>query len=100
MKSAREFAEWLRDCFGKESGGVYLTREDITSLSGRQHFNQQFVSDIHHELTQLGMGFVTDMHRERFYLFHLPKVHWKELGDGFDETNIHRMAAKQAPQKE
>ncbi|WP_107850991.1 hypothetical protein [Oceanimonas marisflavi] len=76
MKSAREFSEWLQERFGKHREGVYLTRDDIAELSGRQRYNQQFVSDVHFELTLLGMGFVTDSHREKFYLFHLPVKHW------------------------
>ncbi|MCC4263345.1 hypothetical protein [Oceanimonas baumannii] len=80
MKSAKEFAEWLQQHFGPHQDGIYLTRDDIAELSGRQRYNQQFVSDVHFELTLLGMGFVTDAHREKFYLFHLPTRHWQDLG--------------------
>ncbi|WMC10554.1 hypothetical protein PU634_16000 [Oceanimonas pelagia] len=90
MKSAREFAEWLQERFGKHKDGVYLTRHDIAELSGRQRYNQQFVSDVHFELTLLGMGFVTDSHREKFYLFHLPSTHWRAFGhDDIDLPAAH-----------
>ncbi|MDP5293001.1 hypothetical protein Q9290_11980 [Oceanimonas sp. CHS3-5] len=96
MKSAREFAEWLQERFGKHQAGIYLTRDDIAELSGRQRFNQQFVSDVHFELTLLGMGFVTDSHREKFYLFHLPDTHWRTLGhEDIDLPSAHDETGEQ-----
>ncbi|PSJ37866.1 hypothetical protein [Zobellella taiwanensis] len=93
MKSAKEFAAWLHQRFEEAKEGVYLTREDIATLSGRQRFNLEFISDIHFELTLQGMGFVTDTHRERFYLFHLPTAHWQDQGDRYhDSPNIHQMS--------
>ncbi|MBO1520576.1 hypothetical protein [Oceanisphaera pacifica] len=77
MKSAKEFAIWLYDRFKDVPEGVYLSRDDITTLSHRQHFSLDFVSDIHYELTLKGMGFVTGTHRSKFYLFHLPTVYWQ-----------------------
>lgn len=68
MISSRQFARWLRERFASEKDGVILTREDINQLSGRQGFSLGFVNDIHYELMQHGIAFVTDTSRERFYL--------------------------------
>lgn len=78
MKSAKEFAAWLYERFKEAKSGVYLTKDDIATLSERQRFSHEFISDIHYELALQGMGFVTDTHREKFYLFHLPTEHWQE----------------------
>ena len=93
MKSAKEFAGWLHERFGEIKSGVYLTKHDIATLSGRQRFTHEFITDIHYELALQGMGFVTDTHREKFYLFHLPTEHWQTGGDYYQEpvSNIHLM---------
>lgn len=64
----KQFARWLRERFATEKDGVILTREDINQLSGRQSFTLGFVNDIHYELMQHGIAFVTDTSREKFYL--------------------------------
>ncbi|MBM7456263.1 hypothetical protein HNR62_002145 [Oceanisphaera litoralis] len=85
MKSAKEFAIWLHERFREMRNGVYLTKSDIAALSGRQRFTHEFITDIHYELTLKGMGFVTDTHREKFYLFHLPTEYWQAKGEGYRE---------------
>ncbi|MGF1736152.1 hypothetical protein [Photobacterium satsumensis] len=78
MISAREFAGWLRDRFANDETGVSLTREDINQLTGRQSFSLGFVNDIHYELMQHGMAFVTDTSRENFYLVPVTNKPWRE----------------------
>ena len=78
MISAREFAGWLRNRFADEEQGVCLTRDDINQLTGRQGFSLDFVHDIHYELMQHGMAFVTDTSRETFYLMPVSKKSWRE----------------------
>ncbi|MEL6116515.1 hypothetical protein P0Y67_14975 [Photobacterium sp. SP02] len=78
MISAREFSEWLRNRFAEDEQGVCLTREDINQLTGRQSFSLGFVHDIHYELMQFDMAFVTDTSRENFYLVHLSKKSWRD----------------------
>ncbi len=39
MICAKEFAEWLRHRFSSDTKGVYLTREDINHLTGRQRLD-------------------------------------------------------------
>lgn len=98
MKSAKEFAVWLHDRFKDVPDGVYLSREDITSLSDRQHFSQEFVTDIHYELTLKGMGFVAGNHRDKFYLFHLPKTYWQQQQEAHQEShhsNVHVITKQQ-----
>ena len=87
MKSAKEFAIWLHERFGDVKNGVYLTKTDIALLSGRQRFTHEFITDIHYELALSGMGFVTDTHREKFYLFHLPTEYWQIQGDRYQEDS-------------
>ncbi len=87
MKSAKEFAAWLHERFKEVKTGVYLNKEDIANLSGRQRFTHEFISDIHYELALKGMGFVTDTHREKFYLFHLPTEYWQTQKDGYQEDS-------------
>ncbi|GHA28235.1 hypothetical protein [Oceanisphaera arctica] len=87
MKSAKEFAIWLHERFKEAKSGVYLTKADIAALSGRQRFTHEFITDIHYELALKGMGFVTDTHREKFYLFHLPTTYWQAQGDGYQEDS-------------
>ncbi|WP_206194369.1 hypothetical protein [Shewanella sp. SNU WT4] len=98
MKSAKEFASWLKERLGQHKEGVYLTRNDVLLLTNRQRFANDYVMDVHFEVAQFGMGFVTDANRERFYLFRLPKTHWKVEGDFYpsgaqpeleSELNIH-----------
>ena len=78
MISAREFSHWLRERFEKEEQGVSLTREDINRLTGRQSFTLGFVNDIHYELMQHSMAFVTDTAREHFYLVPVVNRPWRE----------------------
>ncbi|GAB3515573.1 hypothetical protein BIT28_21755 [Photobacterium proteolyticum] len=78
MISAREFSDWLRNRFADEDQGVCLTREDINQLTGRQSFSLGFVHDIHYELMQHGMAFVTDTSRETFYLVPVSNKPWRE----------------------
>lgn len=96
MKSAKEFAQWLSDRLDCHPQGVYFTKQDIRELSGRQHFSPDFIHDIHHEMAKFGLGFVIDPNRVKYYLFHLPKTHWIEIGDRYQQsqpspTNIHPM---------
>ncbi len=81
MISAREFSEWLRERFVEEEQGVSLTRDDINRLTGRQSFSLGFVHDIHYELMQHGMAFVTDTSREQFYLVPVYDRPWREQLD-------------------
>ncbi|EKE75870.1 hypothetical protein [Gallaecimonas xiamenensis] len=83
MKSAKEFAHWLRERVGHVTEGVYLTREDVQQLTGRQRFTLDYINDVHFELSLVGMGLVTDTHRENFFLIHLPKDHWLKHGDRY-----------------
>ncbi len=79
MICAKEFAEWLRHRFSSETNGVFLTREDVNQLTGRQRLDPGFVNDVHYELMQHGMTFVTDMSRENFYLVPVSKAqNWRE----------------------
>ena len=98
MKSAKEFADWLYERFKDNPAGVYLSREDITTLSARQHFSQAFVSDIHYELTLKGMGFVVGAHRDKFYLFQLPTMYWQQDEPYQDQAlyNVHAISCRQA----
>lgn len=91
MKSAKEFAAWLYERFKDVPTGVHLSREDITNLSYRQHFNQAFVADIHYELTLKGMGFVAGAHRDKFYLFQLPTVYWQQQDEHYQEDNLYNV---------
>ncbi|ASI97301.1 MULTISPECIES: hypothetical protein [Vibrio] len=68
MICAKEFAGWLRHRFSGEDTGVSISRDDINHLTGRQRLDPGFVSDVHYELMQYGMAFVTDTSRENFYL--------------------------------
>ncbi|MFD1009493.1 MULTISPECIES: hypothetical protein [Oceanisphaera] len=98
MKSAKEFAVWLYDRFKDAPEGVYLSRDDITILSNRQHFSLDFVTDIHYELTLKGMGFVTGTHRDKFYLVHLPTMYWQQQPEVHTESqhsNIHPITKQQ-----
>ncbi|WP_298440153.1 hypothetical protein [uncultured Ferrimonas sp.] len=96
MKSAKEFAVWMIDRFGDQQQGVYLQRADIKELSGRQTIRQDFIADIHAELTRHGMGFVTDSIKENYYLFYLPQQYWKQVADRYASkpaSNIHTIEA-------
>ena len=68
MICAREFSKWLRHRFNSEKTGISISREDINQLTGRQRLDPSFVNDVHYELMQYGMAFVTDTSRESFYL--------------------------------
>ncbi len=95
MKSAKEFAAWMIDRFGDYEEGVYLDREDLKTLSGRQTLRQDFIADVHFELTRRGMGFVTDTLREKYYLFYLPELYWKEVADHYKPAaTIHEIPAR------
>lgn len=96
MKSAKEFAGWLYGQFKDRKQGVYLTKEDVARLSGRQRFTHEFITDIHYELALQGMGFVTDTHREKFYLFHLPSEHWQHQ-DGASRVHALTPAKRNSP---
>ncbi|NMH64478.1 hypothetical protein [Shewanella salipaludis] len=78
MVSAKEFANWLYKRFEEVEQGVSLTREDINQLTGRQNFSLVFVHDIHYELMQSGMAFVTDTSRENFFLVRVCDKPWRE----------------------
>ena len=79
MICAKEFSEWLRHRFSSEVSGVSLTREDLNSLTGRQRVHPGFINDVHYELMQYGMAFVTDTSRENFYLVHVSQAsNWRE----------------------
>ncbi|CAH0533404.1 hypothetical protein VST7929_01270 [Vibrio stylophorae] len=78
MVSAKEFAQWLRHRFHSAGAGVYLTRADINQLTGRQSFNVNYIHDIHHELMQDGIAFVTDTSRELFYLVPISRSYWRD----------------------
>jgi hypothetical protein len=79
MICAKEFAEWLRHRFSSETKGVFLTREDLNHLTGRQRLDPGFVNDVHYELMQYGMAFVTDTSRENFYLVPVAQSeNWRE----------------------
>ncbi|QIZ76604.1 hypothetical protein [Ferrimonas lipolytica] len=94
MKSAKEFAVWMIDRFGNQAEGVYLDRADIRELSGRQTIRQDFIADVHAEVCRHGMGFVTNNLKERYFLFYLPKHHWKEVADRYapqPSSNIHSL---------
>lgn len=79
MICAREFAHWLRSRFEKESSGITMTREDINQLTGRQSFTMGFINDVHYELMQYGIAFVTDTGREIFYLIPIGEASpWRE----------------------
>ncbi len=58
MICAKEFAEWLRHRFSSEDKGVYLTREDVNHLTGRQRLDPGFVNDVHYELS-CNMGWLS-----------------------------------------
>ncbi|MGL5007480.1 MAG: hypothetical protein ACRC53_08985 [Plesiomonas sp.] len=77
MVSAKEFAQWLFERFKNNQQGVYLTRKDISLLTGRTAFSLDFVHDIHHELMPLGMAFATDTTREYFFLQPLAQQYWR-----------------------
>ncbi|MBY6185550.1 hypothetical protein KUV89_02725 [Marinobacter hydrocarbonoclasticus] len=83
MKSAKEFAVWMIERFGDHQAGVYLSKADLRELSGRQTLRQDFIADVHFEMTRHGMGFVSDATKEKFFLFYLPEVHWKEVADRY-----------------
>ncbi|GAA4902967.1 hypothetical protein GCM10023333_41380 [Ferrimonas pelagia] len=82
------------DRFGNQQDGVYLERDDLKKLSGRQALRQDFIADVHFELTRHGLGFVTDTLKEKYYLFYLPKTYWKDVADRYQQpttTNIHSL---------
>ncbi|MEZ8010524.1 hypothetical protein [Vibrio sp. FF59] len=76
---AKEFSEWLRHRFNAESSGISISRADINQLTGRQRLDPSFVNDVHYELMQYGMAFVTDTSRENFYLVPIAQsINWRE----------------------
>ncbi|BCV28811.1 hypothetical protein [Shewanella algae] len=86
MVSAKEFADWLYKRFEQVEHGVSMSREDINQLTGRQNFSMVFVHDIHYELMQHGMAFVTDTSREQFFLVRVCPMHWRQqLEQQFDK---------------
>ncbi len=88
MICAKEFAEWLRHRFSSDTKGVYLTREDVNHLTGRQRLDPVFVNYVHYELMQYGIAFVTDTSRENFYLIPVSQAeNWREkLEYHFEKT--------------
>ncbi|MDH5927916.1 hypothetical protein AB4169_19910 [Vibrio lentus] len=79
MICAREFSKWLRHRFNSEKTGISISREDINQLTGRQRLDPSFVNDVHYELMQYGMAFVTDTSRESFYLVPVSQAkNWRE----------------------
>ncbi|MDO6639250.1 MULTISPECIES: hypothetical protein [unclassified Shewanella] len=88
MVSSKDFANWLMIQFEQLENGVSLTRGDINQLTGRQNFSLVFVHDIHYELMQHGIAFVTDTYRERFYMVRVQDNPWrKQLEDaGHQQT--------------
>ncbi|PMM97579.1 hypothetical protein BCT41_14405 [Vibrio splendidus] len=79
MICAREFSKWLRHRFNSEKTGISISREDINQLTGRQRLDPSFVNDVHYELMQYGMAFVTDTSRESFYLVPVSQTkNWRE----------------------
>ncbi|SDJ24267.1 hypothetical protein SAMN04488540_10672 [Ferrimonas sediminum] len=100
MKSAKEFAVWMKDRFGSHPQGLYLTKADIRELSGRQTFRQDFIADVHFELCRHGMGFITDALKENYFLIHLPNTYWKEVSDRYAaESNVHAIPFSQQKQR-
>ncbi|MBY5991639.1 hypothetical protein [Ferrimonas balearica] len=99
MKSAKEFAVWMIDRFGEQESGVFLSKSDLKELSGRQTLRQDFIADLHFELTRHGMGFVSDALKEKYFLFYLPNVHWKEVADRYaPQSNVHNLARPRVSQ--
>lgn len=88
MVSAKEFAAWLHKRFERVEKGICLTREDINQLTGRQNFSVVFINDIHYELMQHNMGFVTDTSRENFYLVRVYNIPWREQLDNHYEPDL------------
>ncbi|MED5526227.1 hypothetical protein [Gallaecimonas pentaromativorans] len=84
MKSAKAFAQWLAGRVGHAPQGVYLTRDDIQQLTGRQRFTMDYITDVHFELAAAGWGLVSDVHREKFFMVRLPREHWLEYGDRYN----------------
>lgn len=79
MVCAKDFADWLKQRFSSDAGAIILSRDDVNHLTGRQRFDLGFVHDVHYELMQHGLAFVTDMSREQFYLIPVGKaVNWRD----------------------
>jgi len=97
MKSAKEFAAWLVEQLKDQSAGVYLTREDIKQLTGRLSYRSDFINDIHYELLSHGMGIVSDIHRNKFYLVHLPQTRWQNTSDQASADTISADTAEERP---
>ena len=89
MICAKEFAEWLRHRFSSETKGVLLTRVDVNHLTGRQRLDPGFVNDVHYELMQYGMAFVTDTSRENFYLVPVSQAeNWRDRLESHFEKEL------------
>lgn len=80
MKSAKEFASWLIDRFDTHAN-VWLTRRDITELTGRQSLRSEFIHDVHCELMNFGRGLIADIKNDRYYMVVLSDTYWKDVGD-------------------
>ncbi|MCL1065452.1 hypothetical protein L2735_01285 [Shewanella olleyana] len=78
MVSSKDFANWLKLQFDQLETGVSLTREDINQLTGRQGFSLVFINDIHYELMQHGIAFVTDTYRQHFYMVKVQEKPWRD----------------------
>ncbi|CZF86291.1 hypothetical protein [Grimontia marina] len=80
MKSAKEFAAWMKERFESHSD-VWLTRKDITELTGRQSVRSEFIHDVHCELINFGRALIADMRNDRYYMVSLSGIYWKDVGD-------------------
>ncbi|USD65760.1 hypothetical protein [Vibrio sp. SCSIO 43136] len=79
MICAKEFSGWLLQRFSSESGAITMTRQDIIQLTGRLRLDPNFINDVHYELMQHEMAFVTDTTRENYYLVPVKKAaNWRE----------------------
>ncbi|EEY71977.1 hypothetical protein [Grimontia hollisae] len=86
MKSAKEFAAWLMDRFDTHSN-IWLTRRDITEITGRQALRSEFIHDVHCELINFSRGLIADIKNDRYYMVSLCGTYWKEVGDIYADTD-------------
>lgn len=100
MKSAKEFALWLKERFGDCPQGLYFTKDDIKDLSGRHTFRQDFIADVHSELARHQMCFISDALKENYFMMYLPKVYWKDHKDRYAEKpKVHLMPVSTQKQR-
>ena len=68
---------------------ILLTRVDVNHLTGRQRLDPGFVNDVHYELMQYGMAFVTDTSRENFYLVPVSQAeNWRDRLESHFEKEL------------